>query len=651
MEVRKICQWCGKPFIAQKTTTCYCSHQCSNLGYKERIRERKRQLKRSQELLQPRQAAEGQDFFSFAQAAKLMGVTRQYIYKLVKESKLRASRISGKKSLIRRADIELMMKTKPYERIMPKEDFDITDYYTAEEIADKYKVNAKWVWTYTRQHKVPKVRIRQFNYYSKKHIDAAFAKYEVDSDLTEWYTPEEIQEKYGMTRVAIRSQVYRNNIPSKKEHGQIYYSKLHFDLSKSSEQESKTEYYTVKEAMEKFNLSRDSVYGILQFHQIADKLITTIKICIMHECKTVTLRTRPLKNRMLSFYLDYYPGYRDKETMKVIRHESLGIYVYANPRNKREQSFNEVMTEKAEAIRCRRFESVVNERYDFFDRYKLKADFLEYYRKQLRKHDQKWEFVYLHFRNFVHGKCTFEEIDIDLCNKFREYLLSAKKLRRNGPITRNSASGYWSTFRGFLKILYRNGMIKTNVNDFLDKIETEDVVKEYLSVEELYKLAETPCKKPILKIASLFSCMTSLRISDILALCWEDIVDYSAGGKCVHIITQKNKAEDIIPISEEALGLIGYSSEKKGLVFKGLMRSWTQAPMKEWIRSAGITKNITFHSYRRTFATLQAAAGTDIRTIQSIMAHKSITTTQRYIKVVDANKREASKKITLTRKD
>ncbi|MEO5161221.1 DNA-binding protein, partial [Bacteroides ovatus] len=39
MEVRKICQWCGKPFIAQKTTTCYCSHQCSNLGYKERIRE------------------------------------------------------------------------------------------------------------------------------------------------------------------------------------------------------------------------------------------------------------------------------------------------------------------------------------------------------------------------------------------------------------------------------------------------------------------------------------------------------------------------------------------------------------------------------------------------------------------------------------
>lgn len=268
MEVRKMCQWCGKPFIAKKTTTCYCSHQCSNLGYKERIRERKRQMRKMQELLQPKQAAEGQDFFSFAQAAKLMGVTRQYVYKLVKETKLRASRISEKKSLIRRADIELMLKTKPYERIVPKDDFDMSEYYTAEEIAEKYKVNAKWVWTYTRQHKIPKVKVRQFNYYSKKHINAAFAKYKTDDALTEWYTPEEIEKNYGMTRVAIRSHVYRNNIPSKKEHGQIFYSKLHFDLSKQTAEDDSSEYYTVQEAMKKYNLTKDFVYGILQFHEI-----------------------------------------------------------------------------------------------------------------------------------------------------------------------------------------------------------------------------------------------------------------------------------------------------------------------------------------------------------------------------------------------
>lgn len=95
----------------------------------------------------------------------------------------------------------------------------------------------------------------------------------------------------------------------------------------------------------------------------------------MAECKTVTLRTRPLKNGMISFYLDYYPGYREQETMKTIRHEGLNIYIYANPKNQRERDFNTTMYEKAEAIRCRRYEAIVNERYDFFDKRKFKADF------------------------------------------------------------------------------------------------------------------------------------------------------------------------------------------------------------------------------------------------------------------------------------
>ena len=49
-------------------------------------------------------------------------------------------------------------------------------------------------------------------------------------------------------------------------------------------------------------------------------------------CKTVTLRTRKIKKgTQLSFYLDYYPGYRDESTMKVQRHESLGIYKAQEP--------------------------------------------------------------------------------------------------------------------------------------------------------------------------------------------------------------------------------------------------------------------------------------------------------------------------------
>ena len=53
-----------------------------------------------------------------------------------------------------------------------------------------------------------------------------------------------------------------------KEHGQIFYSKLHFDLSKKTTEDDSSEYYTVQEAMKKYSLTRDSVYGILQFHEI-----------------------------------------------------------------------------------------------------------------------------------------------------------------------------------------------------------------------------------------------------------------------------------------------------------------------------------------------------------------------------------------------
>ena len=133
------------------------------------------------------------------------------------------------------------------------------------------------------------------------------------------------------------------------------------------------------------------------------------------DCKTITLRTRVLRNGMLGFYLDFYPGYRDKETMKVYRHKSIDIQIYANPKNQRERNFNAEMSEKAEAIRCRVYASVVNEMYDFFDKDRYKGDLLEYFRKQLPKHDPKWAFVYAHFSHYVKNKCTFEDVNYDLC--------------------------------------------------------------------------------------------------------------------------------------------------------------------------------------------------------------------------------------------
>lgn len=156
----------------------------------------------------------------------------------------------------------------------------------------------------------------------------------------------------------------------------------------------------------------------------------------MQYCKNVTLRERKLAHDKISLYLDYYPGVRDKVTMKIIRREYLGIYIYANPKNKMERAFNRRMREKAEMIRCQRYESVVSERYDLFDQTTSKRDFLAYFKRILMNKNEKWDFVYKHFERFVDGHCTCGEVDLDLCRRFREYLLNAKTCGRENPSTR-----------------------------------------------------------------------------------------------------------------------------------------------------------------------------------------------------------------------
>lgn len=248
-------------------------------------------------------------------------------------------------------------------------------------------------------------------------------------------------------------------------------------------------------------------------------------------------------------------------------------------------------------IRGLRVQSLINEEFGFLDVNKKKADFLAYFKTKAEKKDQKWMKVYLHFYKFVNGKCSFGDVTVELCNKFRDYLLNAHHLKRkNQKISQNSAAGYFSTFRALLKIAYKEKFFRENLNNFLDSIETTDVKIEYLTLEEVKKLVETPCKIPVLKEASLFSCLTGLRISDILNLEWKNIVPASEGGYCMRIKTEKTETEATLPISDEALKLCGERNDEK--VFKGLKRFMVYQPLKNWVQDAGITKHITFHCFR-----------------------------------------------------
>ena len=359
----------------------------------------------------------------------------------------------------------------------------------------------------------------------------------------------------------------------------------------------------------------------------------------------VTLRRKPITQARESLYLDFYPPIRCKSTMKLVHKEYLGIYIFQEPQNEIQRDYNNEMLLKAEAIRAIRVQSCINEEFDFLDKEKMKGDFLAYFKEICKHKDQKWGKVYLHFANFVGGKCTFGEISVDLVRRFGDYLYTARQLKHTEKrLKTNSIAGYYSTFRALLKIAYRDKMIRENINDFLNKIEYEETRREFLTLDEVKRLLNTPCDIPVLRRAAIFSCYTGLRISDILQLKWEHIVLAADGGWCIRIRTEKTETEATLPVSDEALEYCGKRGE--GLVFNGLERYMTAYPLQKWLKKTGITKHVTFHTFRHTFATLYLASGGDIYTLKDLMTHKNVSTTEIYAQVVDLMRREGSNRIT-----
>ena len=150
---------------------------------------------------------------------------------------------------------------------------------------------------------------------------------------------------------------------------------------------------------------------------------------------------------------------------------------------------------------------------------KMKGDFLAYFKKLADKKNSKWQHVYMHFRTFTQGKCTFGEINVDLCNRFREYLLTAPQgLHKNRKLHINSAANYWSTFRASIHTAYRDRKIKENPNGFLERIEIIPTDKEHLSQDEVIRLVLLIFRKQYYADFHLCSAMCTECCSDKLMI-------------------------------------------------------------------------------------------------------------------------------------
>jgi integrase len=242
----------------------------------------------------------------------------------------------------------------------------------------------------------------------------------------------------------------------------------------------------------------------------------------------------------------------------------------------------------------------------------------------------------------------FSQINLGKAEEFRRFMLTAPcGGKKTGTISQNTAATYFSIFKAGLKQAFVDGYLTVDLSAKIKGIQEQESRREHLTVEELNILSGTPCDRPIVKNASLFSALTGIRHCDIQKLKWKEI---QVDGEQIRLnfTQQKTKGVEYMPISQQAYELCGEPRNPEQLVFEDLPDpSWISKPLKRWITAAGITRNITFHCFRHTYATLQLAGGTDIYTVSKMLGHTNVKTTQVYAKVVDEKKQKATDTIKL----
>ena len=300
------CAYCGKVFTTNSGMQKYCSEECAEQA-KETKKKSQRDFLRA---VEPVMELQQQENLTFSKAAILLGCTRQYIYKLVEQGKLPASRLSSRMALVRKSDIEKMFAANPYKRVLPcskpkksvskktkspvknpaKEESatdEVLEYYSGEEVKQIYKVKQSWLYASAKRHQIPMCRIAGRNYYSKKHIDAVFGT-TIDTDaIVDWLSPQEVADRYGINLTAVRSYAHRHKIPSKREYGHTYYSQSHFDELRRTDLLEDENYYTVEQVQRLYGLTKANICHIVKVKHIEKTKVGRLNLLLRSDVERV----------------------------------------------------------------------------------------------------------------------------------------------------------------------------------------------------------------------------------------------------------------------------------------------------------------------------------------------------------------------------
>ena len=254
----------------------------------------------------------------------------------------------------------------------------------------------------------------------------------------------------------------------------------------------------------------------------------------------------------------------------------------------------------------------------------------------------RYETSLKHTVNFMQWKYKISDIDIrkidhEFITSYEFYLKSVYNC------CQNTTSKYIKNFGKIIRICLANGWIQKN--PFINyKSKLVEVERAFLSMEEIDAMLEKVFVSDRLnqvKDIFLFSCFTGLAYADVKKLSHKNIAIGVDGERWIYINRTKTDTRSNIPILPIASYLLEKYKDHPQVVNQDkllpiLSNQKMNSYLKEIADTCGITKELTFHIARHTFATtVTLSNGVPIESVSKMLGHKNLKTTQHYAKILD----------------
>ena len=231
-----------------------------------------------------------------------------------------------------------------------------------------------------------------------------------------------------------------------------------------------------------------------------------------------------------------------------------------------------------------------------------------------------------------------DQITKDMMEAFTEYLQAT-----------STGEGGHTLYQRFKKVINyaieHDVMLKNPCKGVTICVDEQMLRKDVLSIEEIETLIQTHVKQENTEIrrAFIFCLYTGLRFCDVKDLTFSN-VDYS--NRLLRFEQNKTRGHSassgvIIPLNDGLLGLIGEQQQRDVLIFNLPSHTMCLKALRHWTAKAGITKHITWHCARHSFAVNILNNGANIKTVSSLLGHSTLRHTEKYTRAVDKLKADA----------